>query len=73
MTRREIITEIEMFAKSRGLAPATVTSRAVSNSRLYDRLLNGGDCTTEVAARLRSYIATHTVVPPTPTPTEDAA
>jgi hypothetical protein len=56
MTREQIISRIETFAASQGIAPATVTSRAVGNSRLYRRMLQGGDCTTEVAARIVRYI-----------------
>lgn len=50
--RSILISQIEEFAQRRGLAPATVTSRAVGNSRLYSRLRAGGDCTTTVAERL---------------------
>lgn len=57
MTRLEIISEIEAFAAKHGIAPATVTSRAVGNSRLYKRMVDGGDCTTEIAGRLRDFIA----------------
>lgn len=62
MTRQAIIAQIEAFAAKRGIAPATVTSRAVGNSRLYKRMKDGGDCTTEIAAKLLAFIeaeATH--------------
>jgi hypothetical protein len=56
MTKQQIIAAIEAHAKQRKIAPATVTSRAVGNSRLYQRLVDGGDCTTEVAARIAAWI-----------------
>lgn len=57
MTREHLISEVEAFAERRGIAPATVTSRAVGNSRLYARLKAGKSCTLEVAERLRLYMA----------------
>ncbi|MBL4929359.1 hypothetical protein [Fuscibacter oryzae] len=59
MTRDQIIAEIESYATARGLAPATVTSRAVGNSRLYHRLKAGAGCTLTIAERLRAYMAEH--------------
>ncbi|MFV1753445.1 hypothetical protein, partial [Phaeobacter sp. JH18-37] len=53
----QLISEIEKFASLRGIAPATVTSRAVGNSRLYRRLKDGKSCTLGVADRLRRYMA----------------
>lgn len=58
MNRIQLIEAIEAHAARRGIAPATVTSRAVENSRLYHRLLDGGDCTTGVAQRILDFIAT---------------
>lgn len=66
MTADDLITLIETYAAARGISPATVTSRAVGNSRLYDRLKNGGSCTLEVARRLQAYIAAN----PAPQPVE---
>lgn len=57
MMTAQLISEIETFASSKGVAPATVTSRAVGNSRLYKRLKSGKSCTLGVADRLRSYMA----------------
>lgn len=57
MTREHLISEIETFAAATGVAPATVTSRAVGNSRLYHRLKAGKSCTLDVAARLRDYMS----------------
>lgn len=56
MTTDEIISEIEGYASRAGLSPATVTSRAVSNSRLYDRMKAGGSCSLKTAGRLRAYM-----------------
>jgi hypothetical protein len=63
MTRDQIISRIETFAAAQGIAPATVTSRAVGNSRLYRRMRQGGDCTTEVAARIVRYIEDNSSAP----------
>lgn len=57
MDTNSLISEIEAFASSKGIAPATVTSRAVKNSRLYDRMKSGGSCTIRVAEKLRAYMA----------------
>lgn len=57
MTTEQLISEIEAYASDRGIAPATVTSRAVGNSRLYHRLKDGKSCTLGVAERLREYMA----------------
>lgn len=53
----QLISEIECYAAERHVAPATVTSRAVGNSRLYRRLKDGKSCTLSVAERLRKYMA----------------
>lgn len=57
MTHEHLISEIEDCARRRSIAPATVTSRAVGNSRLYARLKAGGSCTLIVAERLRTHMA----------------
>jgi hypothetical protein len=56
MDRITLIQAIEAHAAKCGLAPATITSRAVSNSRLYHRLIDGGDCTTESARKIVDWI-----------------
>lgn len=56
MERTQLINAIEAHAQRRGLAPATVTSRAVGNSRLHRRLVDGGDCTTGIAAKIIAFI-----------------
>lgn len=53
----DLIAHIEAFAMARGIAPATVTSRAVGNSRLYARLQQGGGCSIRIAAKLLAYMA----------------
>ena len=57
MDRNQLIKAIEAYARQTDLAPATVTVRAVNNSRLYDRLVDGGDCTTRIAKRVMAYMA----------------
>jgi hypothetical protein len=61
MTPEHIILQIEAFAKGHGIAPATVTSRAVGNSRLYNRMKNGGSCNVRIANKLIEFMAAHPV------------
>ncbi len=56
MDSNALIQAIEAFAAKRGIAPATVTSRAVSNSRLYSRLKRGGRVWPETAAKVQQWI-----------------
>jgi len=56
MTNDDLIAKIEKFAELRGIACATVTSRAVGNSRLYARLKSGNSCTLDVAGRINDFI-----------------
>ncbi|WP_236635823.1 hypothetical protein [Paracoccus aminophilus] len=69
MTKAEIIAAIEHHAATAGVSPATVTGRAVGNSRLYSRMMAGGGCTVDVAERLLNYIADNSAAQPP----EDAA
>lgn len=64
MTRDDLIRKIEEHAAARGLAPATVTSRGVGNSRLYRTLKGGGGCTLEIAQRLLTYMDQNQAVTP---------
>ena len=57
MNEKRIIKMVEAFAARSGLATSTVCERAVGNSRLYSRLMNGGTCSLRVADRLSEYIA----------------
>lgn len=57
MQTLSITSEIEEHAEKLGIAPATLTSRAVQNSRLYHHLLGGGDCTTRTVEKIRQWIA----------------
>lgn len=59
MTREQLIQSIADYAKQANLSPATVTKRAVDNSRLFQRLLDGNGCTLKTAERLRAYMASH--------------
>ncbi|PJE26261.1 hypothetical protein CVM50_20590 [Pseudooceanicola marinus] len=60
MDTESLLRELEDFAALHGVAPATVTSRAVGNSRLPARLRAGGSCTVRVAQKLRQYIKMNT-------------
>lgn len=57
MQTHSITSEIREHAEKLGIAPATLTSRAVQNSRLYRHLEQGGDCTTRTISRIREWIA----------------
>jgi len=52
----DLIKRIEHYAARSGLSPATVTQRAVGNSKLYARLCAGGSVTIRVADRLLAYM-----------------
>lgn len=67
MTIDALIQSIEEFAACRGIAPATVTSRAVHNSRLYARMKAGGGCTLRTAEKLRAWMESE----PVPAPARD--
>jgi len=70
MERETLLAEITEYAARAGWKPSTVCLRAVGNGHLYRRMKEGGDCTTDVAARLRQYM---TANPPADRATGDAA
>ena len=61
MIQATLLKRIEDFAEGHGIAPATVTSRAVQNSRLYRRMKDGGGCTIAIAEKLTAYMDSHGV------------
>lgn len=67
-----LISEIERFAKANKIEPKTVTRRAVGNSRLYGRLLEGHSCTLRIAAKLRDYMRSNRS-PSASAPSEEAS
>ena len=69
MTKQDLIDAIEQYSHRTGIAPATVTGRAVGNSRLYQRMKSGGSCTMDVAARLVAFMHEN----PSQSDDEDAA
>lgn len=56
LSREGVMSAIEAHSQRTGQSPATITRRAVENSRLYARLFSGGDCTTEIAKRIAAFI-----------------
>ena len=70
MTRDKLISRIEAFASERGIKPATVTSRAVGNSRLYRRLKRGGSCSFDTIDRLIAFMDASAGGPAPKTPRE---
>ena len=52
----DIISVLDKFRADYGLAPATVCGRAVGNTRLYERLASGGDCTRRTAEKLVGWV-----------------
>lgn len=67
MDREHLIKAIQAHSSKTGLAPATITGRAANNSRLYYRLVNGGDCTMKIAQKVLAYMAEN---PPAQAPEE---
>ena len=57
MDREQIIQKIREHSARTRLAPSTITGRAVNNSLLYARMTSGGDCTTQIAAKLVADMA----------------
>lgn len=57
MERQTFIAEISAYAASIGLRPSTVCLRAVGNGHLYNRLTDGGDCSSRTMERVRRYMA----------------
>ena len=57
MDRHPLLSEIDAYAAASGLEPTTVCVRAVNNAHLYQRLVDGGDCTIGVARRVRRHFA----------------
>ena len=57
MSTDDLIQEVEAYANERGLAPATIISRAVNNGRLYGRLKAGFGCNMKTAERIRAFMA----------------
>lgn len=52
MTTEQIIKAIEVIAERDGIACATVTKRLCDNSRLYQRLVSGADCTISTGRKI---------------------
>lgn len=57
MDREQIIQKIREHSARTGLAPSTITCRAVNNSQLSARMTSGGDCITQIATKLVAYMA----------------
>ena len=61
-----LVREIEAYGRAAQLAGATITKRAVQNSRLYASLKSGrGDCGLRTAARIRAWMAANPPAPST--------
>jgi hypothetical protein len=57
MNRETLIKAIEDAAQSTGLAPATITSKATDNGRLYHRMKRGYGCHIDTATKILAFIA----------------
>lgn len=57
MTATAFLTRITEAANELGIAPSTLTERAVQNSRIPERLENGGSITLKTAERIETWIA----------------
>lgn len=54
--QQNLINRIEAAAEASGLSAATICERAVGNSRLYDRLTNGGSCTYKIGGKIHQFL-----------------
>ncbi len=59
MDAHSLISRIEAYCAASGYTPGTVGLKAVNNSRLYERLRDGGSCTLETAGRLLEWLASN--------------
>lgn len=57
ISKHNIIAAIEAHSDTTGLACSTITSRAVGNSRLYQRMVDGGDIRTDTGREVLNWIA----------------
>jgi DNA-binding LacI/PurR family transcriptional regulator len=57
VTEKQLLREIENVAREMGVSPATVTLRAVNNSRLPRRLAEGATVSLDTARRILEFIA----------------
>ena len=68
---KQFVADVEAYAKSVGQTVATVSRRAVGDSKLIKRITSGGSCTFVQAARVRAWIAANP--PPKDTPESPGA
>lgn len=61
---REFVSDVQAFAKAKGWSVATVTDKACGNSKLIQRILDGGSCTFDQAAKVRDFMENNP--PPNP-------
>lgn len=54
-----LLSEIEAFSRTRGIAASTVGLKAVNDGKLVERLRRGGSVTLETAERLREFMRSH--------------
>lgn len=52
-----LLCEINAFLRETGIAESTFGQRASGDWQLVERLRNGGDVTTRMAARIRAWMA----------------
>lgn len=56
---QQLLAEIDAYCASAGIAPATLTTRALNDGKTYERLRAGGQCLPRTMAKIRAYMAAH--------------
>jgi len=56
---QQLISEIDEFLASTGMAPSTFGQKAVRNWRIVDQIKSGGNTGMKTAARIREYMRQH--------------
>ena len=64
---QKLLSEIEAFLRSAGMAESTFGRKAVNDGKLLSRLRSGASVTLEKAAQIRRFIASR----PRPKPSEE--
>lgn len=72
-TVTELVSEIELFCRERGIAEGTFGTRAVNDGKFVGRLRGGAGITVATVERVRTYMAAARATPAAKHPDEKAA
>jgi predicted Rdx family selenoprotein len=59
---QEIVAAIDRYCNETGLSPATVGFRAHRDSKIYDRLKDGGSCSPKTYEKVMDWFNNHAAV-----------